>query len=172
MNTLKTDEKNKTTQFSVRFSIFHRLGAAPTFCPRRDTDAGFAESVTESLGREIEMKSFGLALALAATAISATAAFAATDIRTLDTNGDRFASYEEFTNVVPGLTHSDFRVIDVNDDRRVSSPELQTLGAQAIIARYAVGAEGLPDIAAVDTNGDTFVSFFRTGGRLFWPVRQ
>ncbi len=105
-----------------------------------------------------------LTLALAASALSATAVFAATDIQSVDRNGDRFASYDELTGAVPGLTRSDFRDIDTNGDRRVSSVELLAPDAQAVVNRYALGADTLVDIARVDTNGDNFVSFSELAG--------
>ena len=100
-----------------------------------------------------------LTLAIAATALSASAALAAGDIQTVDRNGDRFASFAELSASYPGLTTSDFRGIDANKDNRVSSVELQSPAAQSIVSRYAVGTDGLLDVAAVDTNGDNFVSF-------------
>ncbi|MXQ06956.1 hypothetical protein GQ651_03760 [Alphaproteobacteria bacterium GH1-50] len=105
-----------------------------------------------------------LTLAIAATALSATAALASGDIASVDRNGDRFASFAELTSTYPGLTASDFRTIDANKDRRVSAVELQAPEAQSIVNRHKVGANGLLDVAAVDTNGDNFVSFFELAG--------
>ena len=104
-----------------------------------------------------------LTLALAATALSATAALAASDIQSLDTNGDRFASYAEASAAYPALSRADFRILDVNKDNRLSSVELQAGEAQAVFAR-STGAFGSLDLAAVDTDGDNFVSFFELAG--------
>ncbi len=98
-----------------------------------------------------------LTLAFAAAALSATSAFAATDIRSLDTDGDRFASFAETDAAFPGFTRSDFRTVDANRDNRLSSVELQSADAQAVFNRY--NGANFVDLAAVDTDGDNFVSF-------------
>ena len=98
-----------------------------------------------------------LTLAFAAAALSATSAFAATDIRSLDTDGDRFTSFAETDAALPGFTRSDFRTVDANRDNRLSSVELQSADAQAVFNRY--NGANFVDLAAVDTDGDNFVSF-------------
>lgn len=98
-----------------------------------------------------------LALTLAATAV-ATSAFAAGDISTYDTNGDRFASQAEITAVLPGLSGTDFRRIDANRDNRVSAAEIASGTAQSVLGRY-LGVSGTMSLASVDTNGDNFVGF-------------
>ena len=101
-----------------------------------------------------------LALALATSAITATAAFASADISTVDRDGDRFASFSEVTAVYPGLTKSDFRDIDANRDNRISAVEIADGQAQTIINRQVAGQGSVVlDLNAVDTDGDNFVSF-------------
>ena len=75
-----------------------------------------------------------LALALVTTAIAATAA-SAMSVGSFDTNGDRFVSFEEVTAVNPRVSRSEFRDLDVNRDRRLSSVELNAPGAEAILDR-------------------------------------
>ena len=101
-----------------------------------------------------------LALALATSAITATAAFASADISSVDRDGDRFASFSEVTAVYPGLTKSDFRDIDANRDNRISAVEIADGHAQTIINRQVAGQGSVVlDLNAVDTDGDNFVSF-------------
>ena len=159
---MKLRLKNKTTQFSVHFFVFCHGRMGPTSLVVTAPLPDAAQRQKHEVKSEIEMKA--LTLALVAGAISVTTAFAATDIQSVDRNGDRFASYDELTGAFPGLTRSDFRDIDVNSDRRVSSVELQAPDAQAVVSRYAAGADSLVDMAVVDTNGDNFVSFSELAG--------
>ena len=146
----------------MHFFVFCRGRPAPTSLVVTAPLPDAAQRQKHEVKSEIEMKA--LTLALIAGAISATTAFAATDIQSVDRNGDRFASYDELTGAFPGLTRSDFRDIDVNGDRRVSSVELQAPEAQTVVSRYAAGADTLVDMAVVDTNGDNFVSFSELAG--------
>jgi hypothetical protein len=98
-----------------------------------------------------------LALTIAASTL-ATAALAAGDIADFDRNGDRFATQAEVVAVLPGLTSSDFRRIDLNDDRRVSASEIATGTAQSVLGRHT-GVAGAMSLSSVDTNGDSFVDF-------------
>ena len=98
-----------------------------------------------------------LVLALATTAITATAA-AAAGISSIDQNGDRFASKAEVAAVYPGLSTSDFRDIDTNRDGRWSSVEFNTGEAKLIVARNVPGVGGVQDVASLDTDGSGFVS--------------
>ena len=59
------------------------------------------------------------------------------DIAEIDTNGDRFADFDEMVASFPGLSEIDFEEIDENGDNRVSSQELYELEAQEIISRSA-----------------------------------
>ena len=91
---------------------------------------------------------------LLATATAASA-MKATD---LDVDGDGFASITEVRQIFPGFSSNDFREIDVNRDRRLSSSELNASGVSGIVGRYQSTmsiAHGLSDI---DTNGDRFAS--------------
>jgi hypothetical protein len=96
-----------------------------------------------------------LALALATTALAATAASAAS-IAEFDLNGDRFVSFQEATSVNPKVERQEFRSIDVNRDNRLSSVELQAPGVEAILDRGKGGTAGVRSVA--DISGGAFVS--------------
>lgn len=96
-----------------------------------------------------------LALALATTALAATAA-SAMSVETFDRNGDRFATFAEVTAVNPKVSRSEFRDLDVNRDRRLSSVELQAPGAEAILDRGTDPAGTV--LSVVDISGGSFVS--------------
>lgn len=72
----------------------------------------------------------------AAILASATAASAmkGTD---LDIDGDGFATISEVRQIFPGFLSTDFRELDVNRDRRLSSAELNKSDTSAVINRYA-----------------------------------
>ena len=89
-----------------------------------------------------------LALALATTAIAATAASAAS-LGDFDLNGDRFVSYQEATSVNPKVERQEFRSIDVNRDNRLSSVELQAPGVEAILGRGKGGSAGVQSVADI-----------------------
>ena len=96
-----------------------------------------------------------LALALATTALAATAA-SAMSVEAFDQNGDRFASYAEVTAVNPKVSRSEFRDLDINRDRRLSSVELQAPGAEAILERGMNTAGTVLSVA--DISGGSFVT--------------
>ncbi len=96
-----------------------------------------------------------LALALATTAIAATAA-SAMSVGSYDQNGDRFVSFEEVTAVNPLVSRNDFRDLDVNRDRRLSSVELNAPGAEAILDRGTQSNGTVRSVA--DISGGSFVS--------------
>ena len=96
-----------------------------------------------------------LALALATSAIAATAA-SAMSVSAFDANGDRFVSYEEVTAVNPLVNRQDFRDLDVNRDNRLSSVELNAAGAEAILDRGTSAAGTVLSVA--DISGGSFVS--------------
>ena len=101
-----------------------------------------------------------IALTLAATILSTTAAVAATDIATLDADGDGFASVAEVNAAFPGFSRSDFRQLDGNRDNRISAVELQQPDARGIVGRYTAGVgASVVGISAIDTNGNGFASF-------------
>ena len=112
---------------------------------------------TTILERNFEMKT--LALALAATALTATTALAAPGVGSLDTNGDNFASFAEASAVYPTLTQADFRDLDGNNDRRLSNVELTAAGASAILNKHVETASSVLDLNAIDASGDRFASF-------------
>lgn len=93
-----------------------------------------------------------LALAIATTALTATAATAGVSIADVDQNGDRFASVSELTAVYPGLKSADFNDIDMNDDRRISANELLSGVAQTVLGKYAQAANEVAGISAIDTD--------------------
>jgi hypothetical protein len=107
------------------------------------------------------MQRFVIALAttLAVTA-SAASAMQATD---LDIDGDGFASVSEVRAVFPGFTSSDFRSLDTNDDRRLSSNELKTSGTAGIIKKYESSMSIVHGLSDVDQDGDRFASFEELG---------
>ena len=96
-----------------------------------------------------------LSLALATTALAATAA-SAMSIGTFDQNGDRFVSYAEVTAVNPLVGRQEFRDLDVNRDNRLSSVELNAPGAEAILDR-GMNASGTVRSVS-DISGGSFVS--------------
>ncbi len=73
-----------------------------------------------------------------------------------DQNGDRFVSFEEVTAVNPLVSRNDFRDLDVNRDRRLSSVELNAPGAEAILDRGTQSNGTVRSVA--DLSGGTFVS--------------
>ncbi|MEL7151960.1 MAG: hypothetical protein AAGK71_14575 [Pseudomonadota bacterium] len=95
-----------------------------------------------------------LTAALLATATAASA-MKATD---LDIDGDGFASITEVRQIFPGFSSNDFRDIDVNRDRRLSSTELNAPDTSRIIGRYQDTMAIVHGLSDIDTNGDRFVS--------------
>jgi Ca2+-binding EF-hand superfamily protein len=94
---------------------------------------------------------------LSATVVTATSAFAQTDIAEIDWNNDSFVSFSELAIAYPGVSRSDFRSIDTNGDNRIDSTELYELEAQNILARHE--DTGRQIRIAVDANRDGFVSY-------------
>lgn len=107
------------------------------------------------------MQRFVIALAttLAVTA-SAASAMQATD---LDINGDGFAALSEVRAIFPGFTSSDFRSLDTNDDRRLSSNELKTPGTAGIIKKYESSMSIVHGLSDIDKDGDRFATFEELG---------
>lgn len=91
---------------------------------------------------------------LLATATAASA-MKATD---LDIDGDGFASITEVRQIFPGFSSNDFRDIDGNRDRRLSSTELNAAGTSAVIGRYESTMSIVHGLSDIDTNGDRFAS--------------
>lgn len=77
----------------------------------------------------------------------------------IDANGDRFASESELGSVYKGVTTNEFRLIDTNNDNRVSASELYAPLAQAMLNRYEMSGRDLVTIMQVDTDDDAFASF-------------
>ena len=95
-----------------------------------------------------------LVLALATTALTATAVSAAS-VADFDQNGDRFASFAEVTAVNATIDRNDFRGIDVNRDNRLSASEVQA--GQAVLGR-GTDATGT-FLSTTDISGGAFVSY-------------
>lgn len=96
-----------------------------------------------------------LALALATTALAATAA-SAMSLDTFDRNGDRFVSFAEVTAVNPAVNRNEFRELDINRDRRLSAVELNAPGAEVILDRGTQSNGTVRSVA--DLSGGAFVS--------------
>lgn len=94
-----------------------------------------------------------LALALATTALAATAATAGA-LAEFDANGDRFASFAEVTAVNPLVNRQDFRDIDINRDRRLSASEVQA--GEAVLGRGTAPTGAF--LSTQDISGGSFVS--------------
>ena len=77
----------------------------------------------------------------------------------IDTNNDRFASEAELGAVYNGVTSNEFRLIDLNNDGRVSAPELYQPLAQAMLNRYEMSGRDLVTIMQVDVDDDAFASY-------------
>ena len=56
-------------------------------------------------------------------------------IMQVDTNDDFFVSFDELSQSFPGLTYTEFLMIDANGDNRVASVEYYDAEAQAIFSR-------------------------------------
>jgi len=96
---------------------------------------------------------------LAATSVFAlsTVAFAAVDIKDLDTDGDSAASFEEVTAKAPTLTKLEFDEIDTNDNNVWDANEMDG-NAQALLVRYMEGQAATQDAATMDIDKDGMVS--------------
>lgn len=58
------------------------------------------------------------------------------DIAAIDTNGDNFADFDEMMGFYPEITEENLKLIDQNNDNRISSQELYDPKAQQIVSRY------------------------------------
>ena len=59
-----------------------------------------------------------------------------TDIAMIDANGDSFADFDEMVGFYPEITEVNLKLIDTNNDNRISSTELYDPKAQQIVSRY------------------------------------
>lgn len=98
-----------------------------------------------------------ISVALAALVASASAV-TAMEGRDLDIDRDGFATKEEIAQILGGFTPSDFNALDLNNDGRLSAPELQAPGTHAIIGRYGMSMSVVHGLSDVDTDGDDHVS--------------
>ncbi|MDA9865478.1 hypothetical protein N9C96_02255 [bacterium] len=94
---------------------------------------------------------------MAVLLVSASAASAMT-AQDLDINGDGFATIAEVRTIFPGFAATDFRNLDENNDRRLSSVELDAAGSTSIIGRYLPTMSVANGLSDIDTNGDRFAS--------------
>lgn len=94
---------------------------------------------------------------LATVLATATAASAmkATDF---DIDTDGFVTITELRQVFPGFSSNDFRNLDENRDRRLSSKELNASGVSAIVGRYKDTMAVVHGLSDIDSNGDRFAS--------------
>lgn len=98
-------------------------------------------------------------LAATLAALLATAsAVTAMEGRDLDIDRDGFATKEEIAQILGGFTASDFNALDLNDDGRLSVPELQAPGTHGIIGRYGMTMSVVHGLSDVDTDGDDHAS--------------
>lgn len=96
----------------------------------------------------------------AIAALTAGAAFAATDINDLDMTGNGFASMEEVMMAYPTLPATEFEQIDANDDNRLSPEEVLATEAQDIFARYdMVPMDDRGPYIVLDNDGDGFIQY-------------
>lgn len=97
-------------------------------------------------------------MATAATALSATGAFAAVDLDQLDLDANNFVSIEELRASFPEVTANDFELMDANDDNRLSREEVTSPEGSTILDRY----EMQPDVArgpvvVLDDDSDGYI---------------
>ena len=95
-----------------------------------------------------------LAITLAATALTATVASAAS-VADFDQNGDRFASFAEVSAVNSTIDRNDFRGIDTNRDNRLSASEVQA--GQSVLNRGKSSTGTV--LSTSDISGGSFVSY-------------
>lgn len=150
VNYLDYIDKNKTTQFSVRISLFDFLRQCSHF---------------PTVGKVVVMKP---ALILTVITAFAAPAFAEAEFRTLDLDGDRFLTFDELTRTVSGVTRSNFRNADINRDRRLSATEFLGLQPHALVARESradgrTNAESMTlpaaDFDLIDADGNGLITF-------------
>ncbi|MEM6388106.1 MAG: hypothetical protein AAF718_17925, partial [Pseudomonadota bacterium] len=75
-----------------------------------------------------------------------------------DISGGSFVSEAQLAAAYPGLKASEFRIIDANNDNRVSSVEIYAADAQDILNQHESGNGILVSLDAVDTDGSGFAS--------------
>lgn len=86
-------------------------------------------------------------------------ALAAVTIQDLDISGDNFATYEEVRNAIPEIDQVDFRAIDTNGDRRLSSSEINEADAQTRLSQHAMRDFKDRPLVLVDVDGDGFMVY-------------
>lgn len=91
--------------------------------------------------------------------VTALPALANATLQDFDISGDNFASYEEVRNVIPEIDRVDFRAMDTNGDRRLSSAEINAEEAQTRLSQHSMRALKDRPLALIDVDGDGFMSF-------------
>ena len=75
-----------------------------------------------------------------------------------DISGGSFASEAELVAAYPGLSSSEFDIIDANNDNRVSANEIYAPAAQDILGQHETGNRILVSLDRVDVDGSGFAS--------------
>ena len=97
-------------------------------------------------------------LTLTAALLASATAVTAMEGLDLDIDRDGFATKDEIKQILGGFTPSDFNKLDLNDDNRLSAPELQAPGTRGIIARYESSMFIVHGVSDIDGNNDNFLS--------------
>jgi hypothetical protein len=100
-----------------------------------------------------------IVLGTTAACFAATAGLAAVTIQDLDLTGDGFATFEEVQNAMPKMDMADFRLIDANNDMRLSTEEVNDASAQARLAEHAILQFRDRPIRNLDPDGDGFIGW-------------
>ena len=100
-----------------------------------------------------------IVLGTTAACFAATAGLAAVTIQDLDLTGDGFATFEEVQNAMPKMDMADFRLIDANNDMRLSTEEVNDASAQARLAEHAILQFRERPIRNLDPDGDGFIGW-------------
>lgn len=98
-------------------------------------------------------------LGTTAACFAATAGLAAVTIQDLDVTGDGFATFEEVVNAMPKMDMADFRLIDANNDMRLSAEEVNDASAQQRLAEHAILQHRDRGIRNLDPDGDGFIGW-------------
>lgn len=98
-----------------------------------------------------------LMFATAISALAAGSAMAATDIATVDLDGNGYASVEELKAVFPDFDVAEFGDIDTNDDNRIGAQEILALEAQEILGRYDMAPVEQQNLIVLDLDGNGYI---------------
>lgn len=98
------------------------------------------------------------AITLTAALLASASAATAMEGIDLDINNDGFATTAEIDQLLGGISASDFNILDLNKDNRLSEVELQSPGVRGIIGRYEATMSIVAGVSDVDTDGNRFLS--------------